>query len=112
MPMIFKIEICNLRNENMLMIYKIEICNLRNGNMLMICKIEISTRNENIQIFISFRFVSQIIVSPYRLLESLESKEADDHEILPLTRKSRALISQQTLQSNILYVVQLVSNYW
>ena len=41
MLMICKIEICNLRNENMLMIYKIEICNLRNGNMLMICKIEI-----------------------------------------------------------------------
>ena len=76
----------------------------------MICKIEISTRNENIQIFISFRFANYS--KPYRLLESLESKEADDHEILPLTRKSRALISQQTLQSNILYVVQLVSNYW
>ena len=35
------LEICNLRNGNMLMICKIEICNLRNGNMLMICKIEI-----------------------------------------------------------------------
>ena len=30
------LEICNLRNGNMLMMCKIEICHLRNGNMRMI----------------------------------------------------------------------------
>ena len=48
------LEICNLRNGNMLMMCKIEICHLRNGNMRMMCKIEIChLRNGNMPMIFS-----------------------------------------------------------
>ena len=72
------LEICNLQNGNVLMICEIEICNLRNGNMLTICKLTICKFAipilqiisifpfRNLQIFISFGFVSPIIVGPMK----------------------------------------------
>ena len=68
------LEICNLQNGNVLMIFKIEICSLRNGNMLTICKfaipilqiISIFPFRKYLQIFISFGFVSPIIVGPMK----------------------------------------------
>ena len=55
------------------MICEIEICNLRNGNMLTICKFAIPILQiisifsfRKLQIFISFGFVSPIIVGPMK----------------------------------------------
>ena len=56
------------------MIFKIEICSLRNENMLTICKfaipilqiISIFPFRKYLQIFISFGFVSPIIVGPMK----------------------------------------------
>ena len=73
-PFCWFLEICNLQNGNVLMIFKIEICSLRNGNMLTICKfaipilqiISIFPFRKYLQIFISFGFVSPIIVGPMK----------------------------------------------
>ena len=96
-----------LLNENMLMICKTEIRNLRNRIMLMICTIEISTLRiisilpfRKLQIFISFRFVSQITVS-----REIRGSEIQFHTGIQLFLCPRFTIRQQNILLHFAFTV-------